>query len=159
MRASRAALVLATDGFPAMPPFLIRRMRFAQPRSGAEHIGPRFGDQHGRCFESLPCSPTDWMSNGGLGAESCEWATPALRCVPWRGVEDVEFATLAWVAWYNDDRLLEALGYVAPAEFEQAYYARQTAPDSVAVLNSPSLRETRGGSGLWLSRTGATSPG
>jgi transposase InsO family protein len=54
---------------------------------------------------------------------------------PWRGVEDVEFATLAWVAWYNDDRLLEPLGYVPPAEFEQAYYDRQTAPDSVAVLN------------------------
>jgi len=46
---------------------------------------------------------------------------------PWRGVEDVEFATLAWVAWYNDDRLLEPLGYVPPAEFEQAYYDRQTA--------------------------------
>ena len=54
---------------------------------------------------------------------------------PWRGVEDVEFATLAWVAWYNDDRLLEPLGYVPPAEFEQAYYDRRTAPDSVAVLN------------------------
>ena len=54
---------------------------------------------------------------------------------PWRSVEDVEFATLAWVAWYNDDRLLEPLGYVPPAEFEQAYYDRQTAPDSVAVLN------------------------
>ena len=54
---------------------------------------------------------------------------------PWRGVEDVEFATLEWVAWYNDARLLAPLGYVPPAEFEQAYYDRQTAPDSVAVLN------------------------
>jgi len=54
---------------------------------------------------------------------------------PWRGVEDVEFATLEWVAWYNDARLLAPLGYVPPAEFEQAYYDRQTALDSVAVLN------------------------
>jgi putative transposase len=53
---------------------------------------------------------------------------------PWRGLEDVEFATLEWVAWYNDRRLLEPLGYVPPAEFEQAYYDRQPAPGAVAVL-------------------------
>ena len=54
---------------------------------------------------------------------------------PWKGLEDVEFATLEWGAWYNHKRLLAPLGYVPPAEFEQAYYDRQTAPDSVAVLN------------------------
>ena len=53
---------------------------------------------------------------------------------PWKGLEDVEFATLEWVAWYNDRRLLEPLGYVPPAEFEQAYYDRQPAPGAVAVL-------------------------
>ena len=31
---------------------------------------------------------------------------------PWKGLEDVEFATLEWVAWYNGSRLLEPLGYV-----------------------------------------------
>src|SRR2546425_7001480 len=36
---------------------------------------------------------------------------------PWKGLEDVEFATLEWVAWYNGSRLLEPLGYVPPAEF------------------------------------------
>jgi transposase InsO family protein len=41
---------------------------------------------------------------------------------PWKGIEDVEFATLTWVAWYNQSRLLEPLGYVPPAEFEEAYY-------------------------------------
>ncbi len=49
-------------------------------------------------------------------------------------VEDVEFATLEWVAWYNHRRLLEPLGYVPPAEFEEAYYARQATPGGVAVL-------------------------
>ena len=44
---------------------------------------------------------------------------------PWRGIEDVEFATLTWVAWYNSTRLYEALGYVPPAEFEEAFYHRQ----------------------------------
>lgn len=53
---------------------------------------------------------------------------------PWKGVEDVEFATLEWVAWYNGSRLLEPLGYVPPAEFEQAYHDRQAAPVGMAVL-------------------------
>jgi transposase InsO family protein len=39
----------------------------------------------------------------------------------------VEFATLQWVAWYNGRRLLEPLGYVPLAEFEQAYQDRQGA--------------------------------
>jgi len=46
---------------------------------------------------------------------------------PWRGLEDVEFATLEWVAWFNTRRLLEPIGHVPPAEFEEAYYRRQHA--------------------------------
>ena len=54
---------------------------------------------------------------------------------PWRGLDDVEFATLEWVAWYNGSRLFEPLAYVPPAEFEQAYHDRQTAPAALMVLN------------------------
>jgi len=53
---------------------------------------------------------------------------------PWKGLEDVEFATLEWVAWYNGSRLLEPLGYIPPAEFEKAYHDRQAAPVGMAVL-------------------------
>jgi transposase InsO family protein len=53
---------------------------------------------------------------------------------PWKGLEDVEFATLEWVAWYNGSRLLAPLGYVTPAEFEQAYHDRQATPIGMAVL-------------------------
>jgi putative transposase len=53
---------------------------------------------------------------------------------PWKGLEDVEFATLEWVAWYNGRRLLAPLGYVPPVEFEQAYHDRQAAPAELAVL-------------------------
>ena len=42
---------------------------------------------------------------------------------PWRHLEAVEFATLAWVDWFNMRRLLEPIGYVPPAEYEAAYYA------------------------------------
>ena len=44
---------------------------------------------------------------------------------PWRKVEDVELATLAWVHWWNTTRLHSAIGNVPPAEFEAAHYAHQ----------------------------------
>lgn len=44
---------------------------------------------------------------------------------PWRTVEDVEFATLQWVDWFNNRRLLEPIGYIPPVEFEQMYYQQQ----------------------------------
>ena len=43
---------------------------------------------------------------------------------PWRSVEAVEFATLEWVDWYNNRRLLESIGSIPPAEAEAAYYAK-----------------------------------
>ena len=41
---------------------------------------------------------------------------------PWRSLETVEFATLEWVDWFNNRRLLEPLGYIPPAEYEARYY-------------------------------------
>ncbi len=41
---------------------------------------------------------------------------------PWRNLEAVEFATLEWVDWFNNRRLLEPIGHVPPAELEEAYY-------------------------------------
>lgn len=41
---------------------------------------------------------------------------------PWRSLDDVEFETLDWVCWYNDKRLLEPIGDIPPAEFEQLYH-------------------------------------
>jgi transposase InsO family protein len=43
---------------------------------------------------------------------------------PWRSFETVEFATLEWVDWFNNRRLLETIGNVPPAEAEIAYYAQ-----------------------------------
>ena len=43
---------------------------------------------------------------------------------PWRSFEAVEFATLEWVDWFNNRRLLEPIGHVPPAEAEAAYYAQ-----------------------------------
>jgi len=53
---------------------------------------------------------------------------------PWRSLEDVEFATLEWVAWFNHSRLLEPIGHIPPAEYEEAYYRRQEAPVELVAL-------------------------
>ena len=43
----------------------------------------------------------------------------------WRSLEDaVEFATLTWVDWFNTRRLLEPIGYLPPAEYEERYYQK-----------------------------------
>jgi putative transposase len=51
---------------------------------------------------------------------------------PWRGLDDVEFATLEYVDWFNHRRLHGELGMLPPAEFE-ARLARQTAPPLLAA--------------------------
>lgn len=40
---------------------------------------------------------------------------------PWRGLDDVERATLTWVDWFNNRRLLRSIGDVPPAEYEMLY--------------------------------------
>jgi transposase InsO family protein len=41
---------------------------------------------------------------------------------PWKQIEDVEYATLEWVDWFNHRRLLEPIGHISPAEYEMRYY-------------------------------------
>ena len=41
---------------------------------------------------------------------------------PWKNIEEVEYATLEWVDWFNNRRLLEPIGDVPPAEYEMMYY-------------------------------------
>lgn len=44
---------------------------------------------------------------------------------PWRHGDAVEYATLEWVDWFNNRRLLEPIGHVPPAEFERAYHQQR----------------------------------
>jgi len=54
---------------------------------------------------------------------------------PWRNLEDVEFATLEWVWWFNNQRLLEPIGYIPPAEYEKLFYSAQTSQAFEQLLN------------------------
>jgi putative transposase len=58
---------------------------------------------------------------------------------PWKGLEEVEYATLEWVDWFNHRRLLEPIGHVPPAEFEATYHRRED-PSRTTALKDPSLR-------------------
>ena len=52
---------------------------------------------------------------------------------PWRSLEAVEYATLEWVDWFNNKRLLEPIGNVPPAEAEAAYYVAKEVLDKLAA--------------------------
>jgi len=58
---------------------------------------------------------------------------------PWKGIDQVEYATLEWVDWFNHRRLLEPIGHLPPAEFEAAFQ-REEDPNYSARLKQPSLR-------------------
>ncbi len=47
---------------------------------------------------------------------------------PWKSFEAAEYATLEWVDWFNNRRLLEPIGNIPPAEAEQRYH------DTVSTL-------------------------
>lgn len=56
----------------------------------------------------------------------------------WTNAVEVEYATAEWVAWYNHQRLHGALGHIPPAEYEAAYWARETSsePAPATVLQN-----------------------
>ena len=51
---------------------------------------------------------------------------------PWRSFEAVELATLEWVDWFNNRRLLEPIGNIPPAESEKHRYAMPEQSDMAA---------------------------
>jgi putative transposase len=57
----------------------------------------------------------------------------------WKGIDDLSFATLEWVDWFNHRRLLEPIGDVPPVEFEAAYYGKEGTQETDG-LKDPSLR-------------------
>lgn len=53
---------------------------------------------------------------------------------PWKTREAVELATLEWVSWFNNHRLLEPIGYIPPAEAEANYWRQHAQASSTTKL-------------------------
>jgi len=51
---------------------------------------------------------------------------------PWRNFEAVEYATLEWIDWFNNRRLLGPIGNIPPAEAETNFYADMERSDMAA---------------------------
>ena len=49
------------------------------------------------------------------------------RSGPWRGVEDVEWATLTYISWFNNRRIHNEIGKIPPAELEADHYRQESA--------------------------------
>ncbi len=63
-----------------------------------------------------------WRFSTAASAVARKGATSVIhRRGPWRSLEAVEFATLEWVDWFNNRRLMEPIGNVPPAEAEAAF--------------------------------------
>ena len=54
---------------------------------------------------------------------------------PWRNLEAVEYATLEWVDWFNNRRLLGPIGDIPPVELERSYRDTVEVPAMAAGLN------------------------
>jgi transposase InsO family protein len=52
-------------------------------------------------------------------------AEPIQNEGPWRGFEQVEYATLDWVDWFNNRRLFKPIGNIPPVEYESLHYQQQ----------------------------------
>jgi putative transposase len=50
---------------------------------------------------------------------------------PWRGLDQIELATLEWVDWYNHRRLHGHCDNLPPAEYEDIYYRHTIRPETI----------------------------
>ena len=107
-------------------------------------------DGFARCNPRRPCAHDVKRSRHALFARSRQSRVlrpAAKRAVGLRLLDAVEYATLEWVDWFNNRRLLSSIGDIPPAEAEAAYYASLEEPTVIAAwLKSTSFRQTRGGS-------------
>ena len=93
---------------------------------GSQYLSIRYGERLAEAgFEPSVGSKGDSYDNAMAESVIGLFKTEVINHQgPWRTFESVEYATLVWVDWYNNERLHSSLGDVPPIEFEQAYYVR-----------------------------------
>jgi transposase InsO family protein len=94
---------------------------------GSQYLSIRYSERLAECGIRASVGTTGDSYDNAL-AETINglYKTEVIRRRgPWRSIEAVEYATLEWVDWFNNRRLLEPIGDVPPAEYEQEYYRLQ----------------------------------
>jgi putative transposase len=109
----------------------------AHSDAGSQFTSIRYGERLTE-FGAIPSigSIGDSFDNALAEATNSLYKTELIRGPgkgPWKNVDDVELATLAWVHWYNTERLHGYLEDVPPSEFEAAYAAQQTDQQLVGI--------------------------
>jgi len=94
---------------------------------GAQYLSIRYSDRLAECGIAASVGTTgdsydNALAESLIGLFKTEVIGPR---GPWRNVDAVEYATLEWVDWFNNRRLLEPIGDVPPAEFELMYYRQR----------------------------------
>jgi putative transposase len=94
---------------------------------GKQYLSIRYSERLGECGIQASVGTTGDSYDNAL-AESIIGLFKAEvihRRGPWRCVDNVEYATLEWVDWFNNRRLFGPIGDVPPIEFEEAYYRQR----------------------------------
>jgi transposase InsO family protein len=94
---------------------------------GTQYLSIRYSERLAECgIQASVGSTGDSYDNALAETINGLYKTELVRRHgPWRNNESVEFATLEWVDWFNNRRLLEPIGDIPPAEFEQEYYRQR----------------------------------
>jgi len=94
---------------------------------GRQYLSIRYSERLGECAIQASVGTTGDSYDNAL-AESIIglFKTEVIhRRGPWRSTDAVEYATLEWVDWFNNRRLLGPIGDVPPIEFELAYHRQR----------------------------------
>ena len=99
------------------------------------------GRPRDRCAPTWPSTPwriryTERLAEAIIGLYKTQLIR---RRGPWKGIDDVEYATLEWLDWFTHRRLLEPHGNMPRAEFEAAYWRKEDT-SIIEELKEPSLR-------------------
>ena len=91
---------------------------------GSQYLSIRYSDRLAEAgFEPSVGSKGDSYDNAMAESVIGLYKTEVINHRgPWKTFEEVEYATLIWIDWYNKERLNGALGYVPPVEFERVHY-------------------------------------
>ena len=93
---------------------------------GCQYLSIRYGDKLIEAgIEASVGSVGDSYDNALADSINGLYKTEVIRHRgPWKNIEEVEYVTLEWMEWFNNQRIPEPISNVPPAEYEMSYYGQ-----------------------------------